>query len=419
VTRSVRWWAAVAIGVGIVTACQERLTSPAECPELCPGGSPQVFDTVVPAIAGSDSSFPAAADLASGGYVNRGRGTALLLSNGLPASEDRPVYRFAPRSDQIAVRDTFRTFTVDSALINVTIVARDTLVGGLTLFLYRIPSGVDSTVSFTGIEPLLTPASLIDSIVVPDSVHTGTVSAKLDPTEVGRVAFAGTDSTLAIALKMTASAPTGIRVGSLTSSTAATFTSFVTVDVPDTGSVKHQSIRRATAFNIFLTENPLVPFDSLLTVGGEPSSRALVRFGLSRPFLDSTTIVRATLEVTPVRPIISLPTDPSVIQAVAVVGDIGAKSPLTIDTTAIRPDTLPPIQTDTMLFDVTRIVRAWQASSARPQSIFLRIQFPAQEAATFARAQFFSTRSHAADSSVLVAPRLRITYQRSFAFENP
>src|SRR5437762_2344704 len=81
--------AAVAIGAAIVTACQERLTSPAECPGLCPGGSPQVFDTIAIATAGLDSSFPAAADAAGGGYVNRGRGTALLVSSGFAASEDR------------------------------------------------------------------------------------------------------------------------------------------------------------------------------------------------------------------------------------------------------------------------------------------------------------------------------------------
>ncbi|HET7471000.1 MAG TPA: hypothetical protein VFJ81_15050 [Gemmatimonadales bacterium] len=418
-TRWARWCIAVAIGVGIVSACQERLTSPGECPELCPGGSPQVFDTVIPAVAGLDSSFPGATDWAAGGgYVNRGRGTALLLSNGFPGSEDRPIYRFAPRSDQIAVRDTFRTFTVDSAQLNLTLVARDTLVGGLTLFLYRIPSGVDSTVSFTGVEPFLVPANLIDSIVVPDSVHTGTVVAKLDPTEVGRVAFAGTDSTLAIALRMTASAPTGVRVGSLASSTSATFTSFVTLDVPDTGSVKHQSVSRPTAFNTFVTENPVVPVDSLLTVGGEPSSRALVRFGLSRSFLDSASIVRATLELTPVAPVYSLRGDPSFMQAVPVVGDVGAKSPISSDSIALRlgTDTLPLVLSDTIRFNVTRHVQVWQASSARPQSIFLRI---APEAATFARAQFFSTRSHAADPSVVVAPRLRITYQRSFRFETP
>jgi hypothetical protein len=39
------------------------------------------------------------------------------------------------------------------------------------------------------------------------------------------------------------------------------------------------------------------------------------------------------------------------------------------------------------------------------------------EAASFTRAQFFSTRSHAGDT--VVAPRLRITYQRSFPLENP
>jgi hypothetical protein len=418
VTRWAGWCAAVAIGVGIVTACQERLTSPADCPELCPGGSPQVFDTVVTALAGLDSSYPSPADFANGGYVNRGRGLALLLSNGFIASEDRPIYRFAPRSDQISVRDTFRTYTVDSAIINVTIVARDTLVGGLKLFLYRIPSGVDSTVSFTGVEPLLTPASLIDSIVVPDSVHTGTVVDTLGPAEVGRVAFGGTDSTLAIALKMTANAPTGIRVGSLASSTAATFTAFVTVDVPDTGSVKHQSISRPTAFNTFVTENPIVPIDSLLTVGGEPSSRALIRFGLSRDFLDSASILRATLEVTPVRPIFSLQGDPSFIQAIPVVGDFGAKSPISSDSIALRlgTDTLPLVQSDTVRFNVTRHVQVWQVSSDRPQSIFLRL---APEAASFARGQFFSTRSHGPDPSVLVAPRLRITYQRSFPFENP
>jgi hypothetical protein len=162
----------------------------------------------------------------------------------------------------------------------------------------------------------------------------------------------------------------------------------------------------------------VVPVDSLLAVGGEPSSRALVRFGLSRQFLDSATIVRATLELTPVAPIYSLRGDPSLMQAIPVVGDVGAKSPISSDSIAARlgTDTLPLIQSDTLQFNVTRHVQVWQASSDRPQSIFLRV---APEAATFARAQFYSTRSHGPDPSVPVAPRLRITYQRSFPFQTP
>jgi hypothetical protein len=215
---------------------------------------------------------------------------------------------------------------------------------------------------------------------------------------------------------MTADQPTGVRLGALAGAKAASYTTFVTLDVPDTTSVRQQSLTRATAFNTFVTENPVTPVDSLLTVGSEPSSRALLRFGLTDAFLDSVTIVRATLELTPVRPIIGLPDDPSFIDALAVVGDLGAKSPATGVPSLTREDPLPPVQADTVRMEVTNIVQEWQASRERPQSIFLRM---APEAATFGRAVFYSTRSHAADPSVLVAPRLRLTYQRSFPFENP
>jgi hypothetical protein len=192
---------------------------------------------------------------------------------------------------------------------------------------------------------------------------------------------------------------------------AATFTSYVTVDVPDTGLVRNQSLSRATEFNTFVTREPLVPTDSLLTVGGEPSSRALIRFGLSDAFLDSATVVRATLELLPARPILGLPTDPTLLDTRLVLGDIGAKSPVTVDPTFIQFDTLPAVQTDTVRVEVTRMVQAWQASRARPQSVFLTLR---PEAASFTRAVFGSTRSPS-----IGAPRLRITYQRSFPFETP
>jgi hypothetical protein len=397
-----------------MTACQERLTSPADCPALCPGGSMEVFDTIVPAVALRDSSFPAVKDGANG-YISRGQGTALLVSSGFAASEDRAVYRFTPRGDSIAVRDTLRAYLVDSAQVSLTLAARDTLADGLKVYLYRVASTVDSTAGFADIESQLVEANLIDSIAVPDSVNNGAIKTVLRGADVDRLRLTpGGDSVLAIGLRMAANTPTGIRMGALASSTAPTFTSYITVDVPDTGSVRNQTVTRATAFNTFVTQNPVVPDDALLTVGGEPSSRALVRFGLTDAFLDSATIVRATLELTPVQPIIGLPTDPSAIQTVAVVGDLGAKSPLTTDATFIRQDTLPTVQSDTLRIEMTRIVQLWQSSRARPQSVFLRM---IPEGATFARAVFFSTRSPS--GGVLVAPRLRITFQRSFPFETP
>jgi hypothetical protein len=412
-----RWAGGVLLLVAAVAACQEQLTAPADCPALCPGGTAEIFDTIVPALQDRDSSFPAFVDRASG-YVDRGKGTALLVSNGFAASEDRAVYRFAPRGGTVALRDTLRTYAVDSVLVSLALVARDTLVNGLKVYLYRLPEPetVDSTRTFADIDALLTDANLIDSISVPDSVNAGAITTTFRGADAAKLGLApGGDSVLAIGLRIAAETPTGIRVGALASSTAASFTSYVTLDVPDTGATRKQSLTRSTVFNTFVTQNPVVPDDTLLTVGGEPSSRALLRFALSNEFLDSTTIVRATLELTPVRPILGLPTDPSVLHTIAVVGDLGAKSPLTTDLSLVRQDTLPAVQSDTVQVEVTRIVQFWQSARSRPQSVFLRLM---PEAATFARAVFHSTRSHVPDG-MLVAPRLRITYQRSFPFENP
>jgi hypothetical protein len=131
----VGWLAAFVILAAAITGCQERLTAPGECPELCPGGESRVLDTVINALTGLDTSYV--------GYIARTSAGALLVSNGLPASEDRAVYRFNARADSIAVRDTLRAYTVDSALLALNLIARDTLVNGLKLYLYRIDPTVD------------------------------------------------------------------------------------------------------------------------------------------------------------------------------------------------------------------------------------------------------------------------------------
>ncbi len=400
---------AAALLAGLLTACQERLTAPADCPALCPGGAAQVFDTIVPALAGLDSSFT--------GYVGRGAGPALLASNDFAASDDRTVYQFAPLSDSIRVRDTLRSYTLDSAAIALTLVARDTNVNGLRVYLYRLPPTVDSTITFEGLAPLLAAPALIDSIQVPDSVNSGSIRSVLRGADVARLGLSpGGDSVLAIGVAIAADVPTGIRVGSIAGGSAATFTSFVTVDVPDTGSIRNQSLVRSSVFNTFVTREPLVPADSVLTVGGEPSSRALIRFGLPDAFLDSALIVRATLELVPARPIVGLPTDPAILDTRALLADLGAKSPVAraeVPTEApfVVIDTLQAVQTDTVRVEMTRILQLWQSTRSRPQAVFLKL---VPEAATFSRAVFGSTRTPA-----IGGPRLRIPDQRSFPFPSP
>ena len=403
-TRGLRWIAAFVILTAAISGCQERLTAPAECPELCPGGESRVFDTVITPLANSDTSHV--------GYVERTSASALLVSNGLPASEDRAVYRFSARQDSIEVRDTLRAYTVDSALLAVNLVARDTLVDRLKLYLYRIDPAVDAGETFESIDQQLVPTAIIDSLEVPDSLNAGAVRTVLRGADLEKVALpVGSGGILAIGIAMAADQPTGVRLGAFAAGAGATFTSYVTLDVPDTGSIRRQSVTQAPAFNTFVTRSPLVPDNAFLTVGGEPSARALIRFDLPEDIEDSATIVRATLELIPRSAMLGLPSDPAVLQAKALLADLGAKSPITEETRFITSDTLAVGSADTVRLDMTPIVRLWQSASERPEAVFLSLS---PEAGSFTRPVFGSTRSGAVGP-----PRLRITYLRPFPFESP
>jgi hypothetical protein len=147
-------------------------------------------------------------------------------------------------------------------------------------------------------------------------------------------------------------------------------------------------------------------------VGGEPSSRALIRFDLPQTIEDSATIVRASLELIPAAPVIGLPTDPPLLEARSLFADLGAKSPVvTTDTRFIVSDTISVGSADTVRLDVTAIVQLWQAIDERPEAVFLSLL---PEAASFSRPVFGSTRSETTGPA-----RLRITYLQPFSFETP
>ncbi|HEU4523675.1 MAG TPA: hypothetical protein VFR62_01560 [Gemmatimonadales bacterium] len=391
---------------GTSTGCQEQLTAPAVCPELCPGGNARVFDTVLAPLPNADSSYT--------GYVPRHRAGSMLVSNGLPAGEARTVYRFGPRIDSIEVRDTLRAYVVDSAQVTLNLIRRDTLLDGLKLYVYRIdPATADSTATFTSITSQLVPAAIIDSIAVPDTLNSGLVRTMLRGADVAKVALpVEGNGVLAIGVAMAALEPSGARLGALLAQSGPTFISYVTVDVPDTGSVRKQTLTAQTAFNTYVLETPQIPDPDLLTVGGEPSSRALLRFDLPRPIEDSATIVRATLELVPAAPVIGLPSDPPLLEARSLFADLGAKSPVvSTDARFIVSDTISVGSADTVRLDVTPIVQLWQAVDERPEAMFLSLL---PEAASFSRPVFGSTRSGTPGPA-----RLRVTYLKPFAFETP
>jgi hypothetical protein len=390
--------------------CQQKLTSPADCPALCPGGEPQVFDEVISPIIGSDSSFS--------GYVQPTAAAAVLSSNGLDGGEERAIVRFNRRGDSISVRDTLRAYTIDSVALGFAILARDTLLTGLQLLVYRLPSTIDSTTTFASIDPAFVPENLIATIDVPDSVNAGAVQTMLRGADLARVAIPPSDSgQLSVGVRVAAPVPTGVRLGAIaTPGTAAAFTTYVTADIPDTGVAKLRTFPLSAAFDSYVTQNPVVSDSTLLLVGGEPASRALIRFVLPPRIRDSATVVRATLELTPVAPISGLPTDPVRLEARAVLADLGAKSPVNSTAGRVPTDTVSAGTATTVALEAVRLVELWLRST-RPTALVLSLgqTQPDLEAASFSRPVFYSSR--AADPAV--RPRLRISYLLSFPFENP
>ena len=114
----------------LAAGCQEQLTSPGQCPQLCPGGDVRTLDVVLTPTLGRDSTYT--------GYVNRGEGWPCWSPTASPSRRTGRHTGSRPRPDSIEVRDTNRTYTVDSVALTLTVLARDTLVNGLKLVLYRI-----------------------------------------------------------------------------------------------------------------------------------------------------------------------------------------------------------------------------------------------------------------------------------------
>ena len=396
-------YAAMMLAALALPGCQEKLTAPADCPTLCPGGQPQIFDEVFIAIAGADSSFS--------GYVQPQQARSLLVSNGLEGFEERALVRFLTRADSVSVRDTLRGYTIDSVALNFTVVARDTNVNGLELWLYRTSPGFDSSSTFADVAPAFVPDSLIAAVPVPDTLNTGVVRTVFQGADLSRVQISAADSgRLAVGLRLSAPTFTGVRLGAVAGGAGGLFTTYVTLDVPDTGTAKLRTLALSTSFNTYVSEVPQVSDTTLLLVGGAPSSRSLLRFSLPPRILDSATIVRATLELTPTAPITGLPTDTVQLEARSVLADVGGKSPVNTQLGRVPADTLE-LGSSTVSIEAVRLVELWLGSN-RPSAVVLALD---PEGASFTKPIFYSTR--AADPAV--RPRLRLSYLLSFPFETP
>lgn len=381
----------------VIAGCTEKLTTPGDCPALCPGGIVDVRDTVLTAVPGGDSSFA--------GYQGRNEVLSLLVSDGGQYGQSRAVVRFVRRGDSVLVRDTSRTFTVDSVALSFVLQRRDSTVGGMVLEVYRLPFAVDTLTPFAVIDAAMTPATFLEEYPITDNARSGSIRITLGAQALARIAFAPSDSSrLTVGLRIRSAGSGAARFGALFSgSEGPLYITYATAAIADTA-LRRQTLIRSPQLNFTARPDFAPPPADLLSVGGFPAARSFIRFALPAFLRDSATILRATLELVPSVPIVGIPADTARLDVRQVIADFGAKSPVASDRFAVAP-LLPG--GDTVRVDIVGLVQLWQGSAPLPSIVRLSL---GQEGATFIAPRFGSTRSGA-------PPRLRITYRRPFPFE--
>jgi hypothetical protein len=388
----VRWFRIARLGPCLLAlaACQEKLATPTDCPELCPGNSLLIRDTVITARVGLDSTFT--------GYLAPGAVGALLVSNGLGAGEARAFAVYAPRPDTVLVDGVGQHYTIDSVVFTYNLVARDTSVHELRLIAHRIPPTVTASSNFAEIDTALTPESLIDSVLISDTLKSGSVRLLVKGDALERILPSEADSgKLGVGVRINAAGPTGVRLGAESTSSAPVYITYVHAAVSDTAKQRQQFVLAPEVSN-YVIDAPPPPADRLF-LGGKEGSRLLLRFTLPQEIKDSAGIVRATLELTLAEPLLGLPNDPGDLQIRGVLVDLGAKSPALANVAASSQ--LIAGSTGVLSIDMRQVVATWLGKTGLTPTLILGLS---PDGGTFSRPEFLSTLSGAA------APRIRITY---------
>ena len=367
-----------------------------------------VQDTIAP-LDGADSSFA--------GYILRDQQVTLLVSNGLPAADDRAFVRFNPRANFIVFGPTSSdsnvdtlSYTIDSVVFQFNMLGRDSMVKGDTLFIYRLDPTVDTLVTFGELDAAVQdPTRFIVGIGLPDSVHSGTLRVKLDSAQAATLlTIPPADSgKLSIGLRVGAPTATGLVLSSSHASLSPTWVTYVKADTADTA-LQHRTFIRTGQQSGTREAVPVVPPPDHITLAGIPSSRAIFRFALPARITDSGTVVKAVLILVPTAPIYGLPNVNARVEVRNVLTDLGRKSP--VSTTVIEGDSLVLGTADSVFLPITTLVRAWGGTINLPHIVVVSLR---EEGGSFVQPIFGSTRTPGFE------PRLIVTYSLPYNFARP
>ncbi|HEV2671533.1 MAG TPA: hypothetical protein VGU74_10590 [Gemmatimonadales bacterium] len=420
-------------------ACTEVTSAPGDCPTFCPNGTIESKDTIFTDIIVRDSSYR--------GYIQGYQAEAMTAAD-IPGVIDSRAFFVTNKisTDTTSPLDstTRVPYFADSVRLSLIMVRRDTLATNLRVKLYALPVTADSTSTFFSLQPyfagpvvdsfsvgaILSQPAIHDTVgqrLYGDSVfwtdsaghvitardsgrtlnliwHLDSLQAPLVAADSGRLAYgirvaADSFATVAFSTLEAGGQPALIWYFHYTQPDTATST-------PDT--VVARVASRAAQFDSFVFDRAVQPLDSNLTVGGVPSARSLLRVDLPAYIRDSIDVVRATLILVPVAPVLGSPADSFELRALPVLADVGAKSPVT---GVLTFKTIIHLNSaDTVRMELTDLVRNWALDTTQTRSVMLG-QVP--EAASYPEIHFYSSRAPA------FRPALHITYVKRYPFGTP
>ncbi|MFL5512089.1 MAG: hypothetical protein ACJ8CN_06575, partial [Gemmatimonadales bacterium] len=148
------------------------------------------------------------------------------------------------------MRDTLRSYAVDSVAFGFTVLARDSMAPGLQLLLYRLPPFIDSTTSYAQLDPAFVSENLVLTVPIPDSLKTGVLRAVVQGGDLSRIALTPADSgVLSLGVRLDAPSFTGVRLGASAAGNGGVFLTYATVAVPDTGAARLRTFPLTATFN--------------------------------------------------------------------------------------------------------------------------------------------------------------------------
>ena len=410
---------------GALGACSEKLETTAACPELCPEQGIAVIETELQ---------PVVLDTTLAGNPLRGQESRLLVAGAGDSLDIRGIVRF----DQVpqfylAAGDSVAITEAIEPTLRLLLVRAESRVppGGVTLEAYDVDAaGADTAVA--GLAPLFTPSRLLGTtVVVPplpsDTTTVDTVRVPLSSAAV--LAKTGSGAPLRVGLRIS-----GTPAARLSITHAAQVTFNVSADTtvsaitltPVSTTPPDDDLLRVDLSSFPLVVTGTAPVSGpVITVGGLPARRSLLRFAIPSVILDSSRVIQATLVLTQ-RPVHgygsgdTLVIRPLPVTASSAVTDLDRLVRLAANPTAsggevalAPPVAIVPSDSGQKLFVLANLVSLWSAGGTASLQPLLVLE-AGLEGATPLQAVFFSS-----EAAASVRPVLRLRYVRRINFDLP